>query len=92
MATQGNQDNSSGRPGPDLSGQDRPWPDKTGQDRRVTVDEAVSIFEQKNLPRSKRAIRRYCQRGYLDCEPIDNLNGREQHSTVPRQRLLDRLR
>ncbi len=65
---------------PDKASQDRPGPARTGQDRRVTVDEAAIIFEREGLPRSKRAIRRYCQRGKLDCKPIETTNGHEQHS------------
>ena len=65
---------------PDRTGHGRPRPAKASQDRRVTVEEAAQIFEEQNLPRSKRAIRRYCQRGSLDCTPIDTTNAQEQHA------------
>lgn len=65
---------------PDKTGHDQPSPDRAGQDRWVTVEEAAQTFEEQNLPRSKRAIRRYCQRGSLDCKPIDTTNAQEQHA------------
>jgi len=64
----------------DLSGHDRTRPDTPGQDRRVTVDEAAVIFQERGFPRSKRAIRRYCQREHLDCKPIETASVQEQHS------------
>ena len=53
---------------PDVSGQDMPeqfinW---------ITVQDASLLFTEAGLPRNKRSIRRYCERGDLECKKAEN--------------------
>lgn len=45
----------------------------------VTVEDASLLFAQAGVPRSPRSIRRYCERGHLDCVRIDTENAQEQY-------------
>ena len=38
----------------------------------ITVQDASLLFAEASLPRNKRSIRRYCERGDLDCKKTEN--------------------
>lgn len=59
-------------PAPDMTGQDRCGQDMSGH---VPVDVAMLIFLREGLPRNKRSIRRYCERGDVECTKVDTENG-----------------
>jgi hypothetical protein len=53
-------------------------PDLTGQEFQemavhwITVQDASLLFTDAGLPRNKRSIRRYCERGDLECKKTEN--------------------
>jgi hypothetical protein len=50
------------------------------QDRiepRVTVDEAVELYQLADVARPKRRIQKYCARGDLDCLKVENAFGEQ---------------
>lgn len=62
------QDLKTEEPLPDVSGQVAPeqiihW---------ITVQDASLLFTEAGLPRNKRSIRRYCERGDLECKKTEN--------------------
>jgi hypothetical protein len=68
---------------PDTSGPDWTRPDQTGPNRTrpdlsgpkrysLTISEAAAIFIKANMSRNKRSLRRYCDRGDLDCQKVEN--------------------
>ena len=65
----------------DLSGQDQSSPAQSPN--YITVSEAALLFEEAELPRTKRSIRRYCAREEIDHVKSEN----EQHLS---QYFLDR--
>jgi hypothetical protein len=69
----GNDSNESdARTAPDMTGEDRRGQDMSGH---VTVDMAMLVFLGEGLPRNKRSIRRYCERGDIECTKVDTENG-----------------
>jgi hypothetical protein len=38
----------------------------------ITVQDASLLFTEAGLPRNKRSIRRYCERGDLECKKTEN--------------------
>jgi hypothetical protein len=52
-------------------------PDMAGNN--VTVEEAALLFAKAGVPRSPRSVRRYCERGHLQCVRIDTENAQEQY-------------
>ena len=53
---------------PDASGQESPDPII----HWITVQNASLLFTEAGLPRNKRSIRRYCERGDLECKKTEN--------------------
>jgi hypothetical protein len=57
---------------------EEPVPDMSGQALRevvtnwITVQQASLLFTEAGLPRNKRSIRRYCERGDLECKKTEN--------------------
>lgn len=51
--------------------------DSTGH--TVPVEDAALLFAKAGVPRSPRSVRRYCERGHLDCVRIDTENAQEQY-------------
>ena len=53
-------------------------PDVSGQEVQeqfihwITVQDASLLFTEAGLPRNKRSIRRYCERGDLECRKTEN--------------------
>ena len=41
----------------------------------LTIIQAVEIFVQRRVPRSKRSIQRFCEQGHLDCVRIKGARG-----------------
>ena len=79
---------------PDMTGLTRNGPEQSGHSRPLangvanssytfTVSEAAAIFSQANIPRNKRSIRRYCDRGDLDCKKSENANHIPQYFIDP---------
>lgn len=54
---------------PTASGHDRTEPDTSGY--TLTIEEAAEIFASAGVPRNPRSIRRFCQKGELDCMTIE---------------------
>jgi hypothetical protein len=45
--------------------------------QRVTVDEAVELYQLADVARPKRRIQKYCARGDLDCLKVENAFGEQ---------------
>src|SRR5579864_7566441 len=62
--------------------------DTTGRDRSpdelysLSLDEVVDIFEEAGLPRTLRAIQRYCAVGKLDSHKVETPTG-EKYLVTP---------
>jgi hypothetical protein len=44
---------------------------------RVTVEEAVELYQLAHVARSKRRIQKYCARGDLDCLKVEDAFGEQ---------------
>lgn len=58
--------------GSDMTGFDRTEPVQTGP--WISVAAAAEVFAAGKIPRNKRSIRRYCERGELECRKTENEN------------------
>ena len=65
--------NNEGRTEPGKAGDSRAQPDTV----KVSVGEALLLFEEAGLPRNKRSIRRYCTEGSMSCFKVDTNHGRQ---------------
>src|SRR4051812_32789647 len=58
----------------------------TGRDTdeyTVSVQEAAEMFSAAGLPRTERAIQRYCKKSDLTCVPVDTIYGSKYLITRP---------
>ena len=74
-----NNQNNDDQTAPDMSGQASPelpsaW---------VSVPKAARYFIEAGMPRNKRTIRRYCERGDLDCRKTENALHQPQYFIEP---------
>jgi len=57
---------------------EEPLPDVSGQEvpeqiiHWITVQDASLLFTEAGFPRNERSIRRYCERGDLECKKTEN--------------------
>jgi len=49
--------------------------DRDDEEYSVSVEEASEMFAAVGLPRTKRAIQRYCKKAELKCVPVDTIYG-----------------
>src|SRR5437868_5370888 len=63
---------------------DLPRPVATSDDSEftLTIDEALARYARAGLPRTPRAIQRYCAKGHLDCRKIETAFG-EKYLITP---------
>ncbi len=73
------QDNITQPPEPDMSGLAQDVDAIEPVIRWITVLDASHLFTEAGLPRNKRSIRRYCERGDLDCKKTENAMHQPQY-------------
>ena len=65
---------------PDLPGLKFPEPNTV----RISVSEVARLLSEAGLPRNKRTIRRYCERGDLECRKTENALHQPQYFIDPK--------
>ena len=52
-------------------------PRRDSSDYTLSVEEASDLFANAGVPRSVRSVQRFCQKGHLDCIPVDTEMGQK---------------
>src|SRR5438270_13431772 len=62
--------------------QSRPVATSPDSDFILSIDEALERYARAGLPRTPRAVQRYCAKGHLDCRKIETTYG-EKYLITP---------